>query len=80
MYSQQKKYSEAEEYYGRFVEVIPNKGSGHYYLGDVLERQNKNEEVLSHFEKALELAEAMGQKDLAESVRKRLKKYRKLAG
>jgi Tfp pilus assembly protein PilF len=44
----------------------------HYRLAEILVKQGKNEEALTHYRRALEIAQAKGADNLANEIRRRI--------
>jgi hypothetical protein len=59
-------------YFRKFVNLNPKVTLGHYQLGNVLLILKKSKEAMFHFERALELANSKGQKNLINRIREQL--------
>ncbi len=65
------------EIYQAKLKAAPQDPAVHLKLGQILERQGKPKEAMSHYHKAIEQARAAGKQDLVREIEQRLSKYKK---
>jgi hypothetical protein len=68
----QGKLDEAAGDYDKSLEVFEYSALVHYRLAEILVKQGKNEEALTHYRRALEIAQAKGADNLANEIRRRI--------
>ena len=68
---------DAAEQYRKSLEVDNNSALVHYLLADILVKQGKIEEAITHLQRGLEIAKTKGANNLAEDIRTRLEAVEK---
>jgi tetratricopeptide (TPR) repeat protein len=68
----QGKLGEAADDYKRSLEIFENSALVHYRLAEILVKEGKKEVALTHYRRALEIAQAKGADNLADEIRGRI--------
>ena len=77
IFSAKGKLQEAAEQFKLSLEIDEKSAVAHYLLADVLVKQGKIEEAITHLQRGFEIAKAKGANNLAEEIRHRLETIEK---